>query len=581
MGQPTHATLPGETVTYSYGANGRTESVTDGRGTTTIAYETGNDRVSSVTDPVTGAIGYTYLTTGERSTLVLPGGNTWTYTYDASTWRMLPKDDPNSVSRMLYKITDDQSKEVEHCISNDGRVREVRGNKTVGQPTKYMTARYEFDSGTYAGQTGSHGWLRQLSNTWYNSGSTPTTSTIVQNDYTYDQNGNRLTNQISDNVGVIRTEEYGYDALSRLTTVDYDDGETQTYAFDAMGNRTQKGVNGTNTNYTYNNANMLLTRGGFSYTNDNNGNTLTGGGRTNTWDGQNRLTQCAYSGTTTTFTYGSDGLRRSSTSGGTSTNFVLDGDNVVREAQNGSPVATYLHGPRGPESRRDGSNVYRWYVYDGLGSVLAEVDASGTVTATRKYDVYGAVRGTTGTGTSKHKFVGALGHPSEDGTGLMYMRARYVDPVVGVFISEDPTREGNNWFQYAGANPINCVDRSGKSFQRDILKVIAAVFVVVTGSSFTGVAFAAITDWFALFSKVFSWAVAGGRTAVDGMVASEGGLNFGAIAAYIAYGAVVAATGTMLGAAVATIFAVWTIGWALALVSAMNGVDAIPESVLQ
>jgi len=48
---------------------------------------------------------------------------------------------------------------------------------------------------------------------------------LVQNDYTYDNAGNRLTNQISDQNGPVRTEEYGYDALSRLTTVDYDDGE--------------------------------------------------------------------------------------------------------------------------------------------------------------------------------------------------------------------------------------------------------------------------------------------------------------------------------------------------------------------
>jgi hypothetical protein len=38
-------------------------------------------------------------------------------------------------------------------------------------------------------------------------------------------------------------------------------------------------VNGNNT-LTNNAANMLVTRNGNSYTNDNNGNTLTGGGRT-------------------------------------------------------------------------------------------------------------------------------------------------------------------------------------------------------------------------------------------------------------------------------------------------------------
>jgi hypothetical protein len=45
-------------------------------------------------------------------------------------------------------------------------------------------------------------------------------------------------------------------------------------------------VSGTE-NSTYNNANRLLSRGTNNYTNDNDGNTLTGGGRTNAWDSQN------------------------------------------------------------------------------------------------------------------------------------------------------------------------------------------------------------------------------------------------------------------------------------------------------
>jgi hypothetical protein len=47
---------------------------------------------------------------------------------------------------------------------------------------------------------------------------------------------------------------------------------------------------------------------------DANGNTLTdASGRTYTWDSENRMTSCTYNGDTTTYTYGYDGLRRSST----------------------------------------------------------------------------------------------------------------------------------------------------------------------------------------------------------------------------------------------------------------------------
>lgn len=40
---------------------------------------------------------------------------------------------------------------------------------------------------------------------------------------------------------------------------------------------------------------------------------------------------CAYAGNTNAFTYGSDGLRRTSVTNGTRTDFALDGQMVVRE----------------------------------------------------------------------------------------------------------------------------------------------------------------------------------------------------------------------------------------------------------
>jgi len=196
-----------------------------------------------------------------------------------------------------------------------------------------------------------------------------------------------------------------------------------------------------------------------------NGNTLPGGRRTNTWDGQNRLTQCVKGSTTSTFTYGADGLRRRMVTGGNTTDYLLVGQSVVRTLLNGSVDKTYLHGARGPEYERDAAGNVRWYLYDGLGSVLGTVDGSGNIVSTRKYDVYGAVRASTGPSGTKHKWVGALGHPSEDETGLVYMRARYYDPTVGRFVSEDPAAHRNNWFAYADNSPVNKVDANGKNSQ--------------------------------------------------------------------------------------------------------------------
>jgi len=96
--------------------------------------------------------------------------------------------------------------------------------------------------------------------------------------------------------------------------------------------------------------------------------------------------------------------------------------------------------------------------------VLAEVSPTGTITSSRNYDVYGNVRsGVNPTGTSAHKFVGNLGHPSDNNTGLIYMQARYMDPATGRFVSEDPGRHGPNLFVYCNSSPVNQIDKDGRN----------------------------------------------------------------------------------------------------------------------
>jgi RHS repeat-associated protein len=87
------------------------------------------------------------------------------------------------------------------------------------------------------------------------------------------------------------------------------------------------------------------------------------------------------------------------------------------------------------------------------------VAPDGTLTRAQSFDVYGCVRTSSGAATTKHKFVGALGHPSDDETGLIYMRARHYDPVCGRSASEDPGQDGVNWFTYCSAGRSSMLTR--------------------------------------------------------------------------------------------------------------------------
>ena len=98
-------------------------------------------------------------------------------------------------------------------------------------------------------------------------------------------------------------------------------------------------------------------------------------------------------------------------------------------------LQTYVYGLGGLLSQTDGPGNQNCFLGNGLGSTEALTDGSGNVIATYKYDVFGAVRSSSGNGSTEYRFTGQ----QDDATlGYTYLRARYYGPATGRFISNEP-----------------------------------------------------------------------------------------------------------------------------------------------
>ena len=278
--------------------------------------------------------------------------------------------------------------------------------------------------------------------------------------YTYDPAGNRAakTNYLN---GV--TSNYAYDPLYELTQVTQGTSTTESYNYDAVGNRlSSSGV----PTYSYNSSNELTSNSSGSYTYDANGNTLTdASGKSYTWDFENRLTQAVVPGTgggTTTFKYDPFGRRIQKSGPLGTTNYLYDGRNSLEELDaSGNVLARYNQGPSidEPISELRGSTT-SFYQTDFLGSITSLSNSAGALANTYTYDSYGKLNASAGTLTNPFQFTGREFDPE---TGIYNYRMRYYDQNTGRFLSEDPIRwaGGTDFYHYADGNPVSEVDPLG------------------------------------------------------------------------------------------------------------------------
>ncbi|MCP4543491.1 MAG: RHS repeat-associated core domain-containing protein [Chloroflexi bacterium] len=135
----------------------------------------------------------------------------------------------------------------------------------------------------------------------------------------------------------------------------------------------------------------------------------------------------------------------------------------AEDATGVSRVTKYYYAAGQRVAMRAGDVVY--YLHgDHLGSTSLTTNASGGVTARQLYYPYGEVRW--GEGAAATDF-GFTGQRSVAGTGLVFMHARFYDPLLGRFVSADTIvpDPGNpqdlNRYAYVRNNPLMYIDPSG------------------------------------------------------------------------------------------------------------------------
>ncbi len=233
-----------------------------------------------------------------------------------------------------------------------------------------------------------------------------------------------------------------------------------------MGNRTQQTAPAGTTAYTYDANNRLTQAGATTYAYDPNGNlTSISTGRTFAWDVFNRMTATTASGSTVTHTYNGDGLKTKRVGPNGTTNYYYAGIRPIWETNSaGAMTAQYDRDIFGNLLSRLESGTRRYYHHDGLGSTTAITSTTGAVSATMLYDAWGNVRTTSGSTQGNYRFTGA---ERDVTTGLYHMGARFYDPTIGRWLSEDPVQDQSfepatlNFYAYVANNPLVFTDLRG------------------------------------------------------------------------------------------------------------------------
>ena len=454
------------TVTkYDYDTNNRLSKVTDSTGKEDLydSYDL-NGNLTHRTDRNGSSIAMTYdnLNRPKTETVTTADGKgnvSTTYSYD-------------DINRKVTKTINGETTTLEY----DGKGNLLK--ETVrGSITKQYTYNDNGTRSTFVSQQGTE-TINDSAYEYDNMGRLRNVKEDGQQvaQYTYDQNGNRSSITYGNNV----TVDYTYNLGNRIKTLVNKNADgtalsqfSYTYYLDA--NEATKTDPQGETAYEYDGLGRLKTTAepgnvqrAYTYDDRNNRSSVTTSGPLyeNTedmsyeYDGLNRLTKATGSHTAT-YQYDADGIRQSKTVDGLTTTHVLDGTDVAADIT-GADKTEYVRGINLICMKKNGQMYY--YLFDAHGNVVQMVDQNGNIVNNYTYDEWGNTKSQTEGIENPFKYCGEY---FDKETGLYYLRARYYDPTIGRFISEDSEWGKDNdplslnLYTYCQNDPVRYMDPSG------------------------------------------------------------------------------------------------------------------------
>ncbi|MFF4418363.1 RHS repeat-associated core domain-containing protein [Streptosporangium sp. NPDC001559] len=472
--QITAATDPlGRSYTFGYDANGNRTRLTDPRNNSIFWEYDASDRVTKVTDPLGRSSTTTYTDGGQVATTTGRSGKVTRFAYDA-LGRTKQVDygvsSTTAESTVVFTYEADLLKRIadtaaggDTTFTYDALDRVTRVTRPSGRIDYGYDAADRRTSVTVAGRDpvtygfDDSGAVKRIERG---------TVAVVPH---YDDTGRQ------DRLGLPGgwSQHYGYDDAGRVTTITYRHGSTDkgdlSYTYDLLGrigsvsgSFAKVALPSAVTGRVYDAANRLTGSAGQSLSYDLDGNLTGDGGTTYSWNARGQLSGLSRAGLTAGFRYDAEGRRDLRTVNGAVTGFLSAGDNPIAETDaSGNVTAELMSGVVDQWFGRTTASGTRAYLTDLQGSTLALGADDGSLRADYAYDPYG---GTTVTGDADGNGFTYTGR-EDDGTGLLFYRARYYSPTLGRFISEDPVGVdgGANLYGYAAGDPVNATDPSGNN----------------------------------------------------------------------------------------------------------------------